>query len=186
MAPLPELVTPLGHALLAQLPPFLREDPDTVAVMHCCAKEVERMDLSVADARAQMNPLTAGTWGLTAWEGVLRIAHDESADLEQQREAVLRRYRSIDNDPSGVSWQARVNRRLGEIPWTYEEHVPGDAGTPPAQVLRFTLPYEVGPQLTEALRILREEVPSELGITVIGSGGFILDQSQMDIDVLGI
>lgn len=187
MAPLPELITPLGREMIDSLPPVLRDDPDTIAVLHCQAREAERLGDAVAEIRAQLSPLNATELGLPWWELLLRVPGDIVASVEARREAVMRRYRALEGDPAGSSWVLRVGRRIGDVPWTYQEHIPGDGTTPPAQTLRIHLPFApASASWDQALIAFREEVPSELDLVFVSEGGFILDESEMDVEGMGI
>lgn len=185
MAPLPELITPLGWEFINSLPPVLRDDPTYRAIMHCGAKECEHSEERIEYLRAQLNPLSANAAGLAWWERLLRLSG--SGTEEQRRIVASARLRALDGDPSGTSWQSRLSDRLGGIPWTYEEHDEVILTSPPAQTLRFFLPYEPdSPAWDKALVIVRDETPSELDLEFQSLAGFTLDVDALDIDTLGI
>lgn len=185
MAPHPSAITALGWEMLESIPPFLRDDPDVVAVIHCQAREAERLEGAIEELRRQLNPLTATDRGLRFMEMLLRLpASGESIQVRRNR--VKLRLAALEADPSGRDWIARLSARIGSG-WAYEEHVPGDVTSPAAQTLRIRLPYAANsPQWDAALLATREETPAELGLVFISSGGFILDQSQMDVEGMGI
>lgn len=185
MAPRRDLLTPLGLEMLDSLPPAVRDDPDYLAVIHCYARETERIDETIEGLRAEFNPVTATETGLTAFELLLRLPAGGDT-VEGRRIRVRDRLASLFADASGVNWILRVSGRIGSS-WSYEEHVPGDAGSPPAQTLRILLPFDAtAPEWAEATRAVREETPSELDLIFVSTGGFRLDVSEMDSDGMGI
>lgn len=188
MAPLESLITDRGWEMLEELPHFLRDDPDIRAVIHCYAKESERMEDALEGVRDELNPLTASTVGLAWWESLLRLpVNPLGGTLSGRRTLAARRMRSLVADPSGLNWVQRVTDRLGGQPWSYEEHVPGDLGTPPAQTLRVTIPSTPGTTLWDSqVAAVREETAAELALDFESAAGFILDQSQLDADTLGV
>lgn len=188
MAPRLDLLQANARAMqwLEDVPPVLREDPDLQAIYYCSAKEAERLEARIEDVRAQLNPLTATEAGLAIWEPLIRLAAAPGGTVETRRTAVVGRIRSLAGDPSGRDWIRRVDAIVG-LPWTYEEHIPGDGTTPPAQVLRIFLPWAASnPSWAQAVRLIREETPPELGIQYVSSEGFLLDVSHMDVDAFGI
>lgn len=188
MAPRPDLLTDLGREFIAMLPPVLRDDPDYIAVMHCAAKEMERLRATAEQARAELNPQTAGDVGLAFWEALLRLpVRPSGLTVDDRRTRVIARYHSLDGDPSGVSMADRITQRIGGALWSYEEHIPGDGASPAAQTLRIHLPWEpASPDWNNALVVIREEVPAELALSFVSDGGFRLDESQMDVEGMGI
>lgn len=181
MAPLEELITPLGWELIGRLPPMFRDDPDIRAIMHCTAKAAERKVDAVEYIRRQANPLTADPQGLAWWAGVLHIGLDTGATVEEQRLVIVNRYRAFEVDAAGSAWVVRVTARIGTSSWTYEEN------TPDPSTITFHLPYGAGSQpFLNAERVIREETPSEQALVFVSTGGFILDESQMDVEGMGI
>lgn len=180
--PAVDRITDLGWQMIEDLPPILRDDPDTQASLHCQAKEAERMDAAAREVAAGFNPLTATNLTLPIWERVMHLPPGPP-DEGLRRARVVARWRSLQGNPSGRSWIERLNERIG-ISWAYEEHIPGDAGSPPAQTLRITLPVQPGPNLAEKERIFREETPSELALIFTTGEGFLLDLSQMDVETM--
>lgn len=180
MAPRPDLMTDLGWELLETLPPVLRGDPDMRAIIHCQAKEAERVEGAIEFVRAQANPLTAGDVGLMWWAALLRVPSIGVPEAEL-RTAVINRIRAYEVDPAGAAWVTRVSKRIGTEAWSYEENEPDP------QTIRVFLPYAPGSlAFQNARRAIEEETPSEQELVFVSSGGFILDQSQMDVEGLGI
>lgn len=118
-------LTELGRDFVNQLPVVLREDPDYLSLMHCSAREVERIESAIEWARAQANPLTADAWGLEQWARLLKLPLTQGELLAVQREKVVARFRALIADPSEAAWVARVSELLGAgTHWTYERFVP--------------------------------------------------------------
>jgi hypothetical protein len=189
MAPRPDLLTPRGREFIAELPPFLRDDPQYRAVLHCMAREGERAEGVLEQLRQDLNPLTATDRGIAFFEGLLNIGSTAGQDIEARRAIILGRMRALEGDPSGADWARRITARIGDVGWTYEEHTPGDAspGAVPPQTLRILLPFAANsPQFEVARRVFREETPAEIALVYISTGGFLLDSSLLDQDGFGI
>jgi hypothetical protein len=176
MAPLPELITDLGWRMLEDLPPFLREDPDVRGVIHCYAKETERVEGAITDVGLQFNPLTATELGMPFWEVLLKLPESPPGTLlEVRRERVIDRYEALDGDPSIRNWIERVTARLGTGAWTWLEN------TPDPQSMRIGVPYESGTAIWEkALVILREETPSEQALSFVETDTLLWDSGTFD------
>ena len=186
MAPRPDLITDLGWEFINSLPPALRDDPTNRAILHCSAKEAERLQETIDFVRAQMNPVTAGDTGLQLWERLLRLPIGLGTEAER-RSRVVGRYRALEGDPSGANWIQRVSDRLAGAPWSYLEHNPGDPLSPAPQVVRILIPFLPGTGAWDRItQIIADETPSELGLEFVTTEGFILDEDQLDIDTLGL
>lgn len=188
MAPRRDLmeVNALCMQWLDDVPPIMREDPDLQAVYYCASMEAQRLEARIEDVRAQLNPVTATETGLTLWEALLRLPAASGGTVATRRTAVVARLRSLAGDPSGRDWARRIDAIVG-APWSYEENVPGDGTTPPAQVLRLNLPWSAATsQWQNAIERIREETPPELGLQFVSADGFLLDVSHMDTDAFGI
>lgn len=178
MAPLPELLTVLGRAHLEMIPPFLRGDPDYVAVMHCYAREAERLGETLELVRANLDPTTATELGLPWYESVLHVSG--TGTVEERRSRVLGRLAALAADPSGRSWVRRVTARIGSG-WSYVEN------TPDPQTIRVFVTPAVGTAAwDEALRAVREETPAEQELDFVSSEGFLLDETPLDTGGLGV
>jgi len=173
MAPLDSRITPLGRELLDQLPVVLREDPDYISVIHCYAREFERLNLTVEQVRAELSPATASVAGLHLWELLLKLPMVET-DTTVRRERAVERYRSLVADPARGNWVNRVQGRVGSA-WSWQLD-PGQR-----QRIQVFLPYLPGSQAWDgAVRAVEEETPSEIQVQFFSIAGFLLDISQMD------
>jgi hypothetical protein len=172
---------PEAQAKLEELPPVLHNDPDIRAVVYCYAREGARQEATVDDLIAQFFPQHATELGLAWWEALLRTTRSPAGeDVAQRRATVMSLLQKMSASPSGTDWVANVTMLAG-AGWTYAEHVPGDASSPPEYTVLITLPFPPASSLyalTEAL--LREVTPAHLDIILAYSGGFVLDQSQLD------
>lgn len=171
---------------LDDLPPILHDEPEFRAIYYVYARECELMDQRIAEIRAQAVPTTAGDAGLRLWEQRLRMPLGYG-NVEARRAAVIQRIAALRADPAGQNWIERVNGRLGPgVIWSYEEHIPGDGGSPAVQTLRISLPFESGSDaLKTAQAAIREETPAELAITWTTTSGFLVEVSELDVEELG-
>lgn len=121
--PAPELLTPLGLAMLEQLPPQLRGSIDYMAAIHAMARELETLEAAIEQVRAQFNPATADLL-LNAWEfeTKLPVGGLPGQTVQQRRDTVLARLRKPFSG-EGRQWEETITAMVGPG-WTYLEHDP--------------------------------------------------------------
>lgn len=177
-------LTDLSRTFISWLPLALQRSPDHRAVAHAQAKELELLEARIFEVRAQFFPTTA-TILLKLWERLLRLTVEpEGKTYEERRPIVLATLRNLASTPEGRAWVANVTSLAG-AGWTYQEHVPGDPASPPENTVRIELPYPPTSLLYQQLeRLIRAMSPSHLDLIVTFSGGFVLDQSQLDQEEL--
>lgn len=178
-------LTARGREWLDWLPVVLRESPDHLAVLHSLARESERMEAAIELARAQAFPQTADVL-LKVWEHELGITVEPAGQtLVQRRATVIAMLRRMRGTPAGRDWESNVTALVGSG-WTYEEHVPGDVGSPPENTVRVELPFAPSSgSYARAERLIRQITPAHLDLIVQFIGGFVLDESQLDQEGLG-
>lgn len=171
-------MTPLGLAMLDEVPSWLRDDPDTRAVLHCKAKEVERQREMARAIRDDLIPLRAAARGLAWWERYYELpVEPEGLSEEQRRALVLGRIKRDPPISSGLSWQEQVTALIGEG-WSYEEH------TTDARIT-VKIPAKPGSELFE---VARERIPRLLSwpchmeLELVSVEGFVLDLSELDVE----
>lgn len=182
--PDPALLTDLGELHRSWLPVALRDSPDHLAVIHPIAKEIERLEATVETVRAQFFPQTADIL-LKAWEAELGITIEPvGVSVADRRDIVIAFLRKLRSTPSGSDWVADITELVGSG-WSYEEHIPGDAGSPPENTIRIHLPFAPSSTLyARTERLIREITPAHLDLILAFTGGFLLDQSQLDQETL--
>lgn len=158
----------------------LQDSPDHLAVLHALARESERMEAAIELVRAQAFPQTADVL-LGVWEAQLgTTVEPEGQALAQRRETAIALLRRMRGTPAGRDWESNVTALVGPG-WSYEEHVPGDAGSPPANTIRVRFPFApASGSYARAEALLRAITPAHLDIVTQFEGGFVLDQSQLD------
>lgn len=168
-------ITPLGHEMLGEIPPWMREDPDTQAVIHCYAKETERQLEMARQIRDDCIPLIASSRGLAWWEQYYGMTIEPVGQtVEQRRSAVLARIKKEPPLGSALSWQGMVTALIGEG-WTHEEF--------PGEKIRLIVPY---PPASEVFEIVVSQVPllpswpAHLELETVSAEGFVLDLSDLD------
>jgi hypothetical protein len=181
---MPAELAPLAQSMMLDMPPVFERDPDMRAVQHCHALEVERMESTLQALRLELNPLTAGDLGLSWFEVTLRLPVRPAEPLEERRSTVLSVLQRQNIGPGENDWIIAVTRIVGPG-WTYEEHDPDDAGSPPAYTVRITLPFAPSSDLYARMeQRIRDVTPAHVDIVLSGGAGFILDQSQLDQEPL--
>lgn len=178
--PAESALTDLSRTYISWLPTALQRSPEHRATCHARAKEIERLEGRIHEVRAQFFPTTATTL-LGLWERLLKLTIEPAGKtLAERRTLVLVTLRAVASSPEGRRWVANVTSLAG-AGWTYQEHIPGDGTTPPENTVRIVLPYPPGSLLYQQLeRLIREITPAHLDLIVTFSGGFVLDQSQLD------
>jgi hypothetical protein len=182
--PAESALTPLGVTFRSWLPVILRDSPDHLAVLHCCARELERLEAKIEQVRAQFFPQTADIL-LKVYEAELKTTIEPAgATLDERRQTVLAMLRKMKATPSGLDWQENVTRLIG-AGWSYSEHDVDEPGSPPAYTIRVELPFPPSSsRYAQVERLLRDITPAHLDLLVVFTGGFILDQSQLDQEAL--
>lgn len=178
--PDPDLLTPLGQAFRDSAPVALRDDPDYLAIWHADARECERLAVKIELVRSQFVPATADVL-LKVWEvQVGTTVAPEGKTLEDRRQVVAARLLMMSADASGLAWQEKVTTLIGPS-WTYEEHIPGDASTPPEDTVRVRVSFPPTSGRYALLeRMLEDITPAHVDVVLVFEGGFVLDESEMD------
>lgn len=177
----------LGQQMVAALPPALRDSNDYLAVIHALSRELTRLEDSIESLRPEFSPATAVLL-LPAWEFMVKLpVGGAGASVEQRQLKVVGRLRKLLTDEAGLgqAWVQDVTDLIGPG-WTYEEHITGDGTSPAAYTLRITLPFPpAGSAYAEALTQIREVTPAHLDIVFESAAGFVLDESELDLEVFG-
>lgn len=182
--PDPALLTERGELYRSWLPVIFRDSPEHLAVVHALAVETERLEDAIETVRLQFFPQTADVL-LKAWEFELRTTVEPVGQTVAQRRNTVLALLARSSSETGLDWQANVTRLIGPG-WSYEEHIAGDATSPPANTVRVVLPFPPGSDLyTQTERLLRDITPAHLDLQLQFSSGFLLDESQLDQEGLG-
>lgn len=179
-------LTALGQQMMAALPPVLQNSSDYEASIHAQTREIALLEASIEQVRAQFNPASADLM-LGAWEAIVRLpVGGMGASVAQRQARVIQRLQKLLGASEGLEWEQAITSLVG-TGWTYLEYLEGDPDSPPANTISIALPFPPdGPAYTEALREIREVTPAHLDIRFASSGiGFILDESELDLEGLG-
>lgn len=166
-------MTPEGRAILNQLPGWAQFDPMYRAAAHIAAKESTLMRERLGAIRDGLIPSREGPLLLAAWEALVKLPRNPPAKTDAERwAAVIGRLRRAIEDPSGLSWVARVTEQIGEG-WTYVEEAPN--------VIRVTVPWAPGSErYLLAERVLERMKPAAWRLILEFEEGFVLDKSKLD------
>lgn len=177
---MPRVLTELGETFRSWLPVAFRDSPDHLAVIHCLASELERLEASIEVVRAQMFPQSADVL-LKLWEWQLGMTIEPvGLTLDERRDLVLAGMLKLKGTPSGSDWVENVSKIIGEGGWTYSEHPVGSPYT-----IRVSLPAPpASGTYQRTLSLLRDITPAHLALDVVFAGGFVLDTSQADNQTL--
>jgi hypothetical protein len=129
--------------LLDELPPFLASAADMQAVLDVLMREVQRIDDAKAATRANFFATTADSW-LALYEILEQISVDPpDKTTDQRRTSVIAFLRRMKVRGTGLGWEAAMTDLLG-ADWSYEEHIPGDPTSPPANTINIQIPWTGG------------------------------------------
>ncbi len=173
-----------ARAMLADIPPVFREDPEVQAVLKCSALESARMASAVAWLRRNLFAQTADETGLGWHEDSLELRRNASADPERRRADILAAIRGGAAAGTGAEFEAALVALAGSSA-SYREHVPGDPTSPPPAVVQVLVPGAEPERLDRIERELRPFLDAHYGLEVVSAAGFILDESRMDETRLG-
>jgi len=182
--PLESLLTPLGRQILGELPPFVRQDPDHMAVAHAYAKEIERAEEAINTMRMQSVPSEA-TILLKLWEITVGAEVEPAGISTEDRQKIVTAFlRALAANPTGIHWEV-VIRFLAGSGWLYIDHIKGDSGTPEPNEVHVILPFATASFWFGTLKRLIERLtPAHIKLNITATEGFLLDESKLDHDPL--
>jgi hypothetical protein len=183
--PDPAVLTELGQAMLAQLPPPLRGSYEYMAVANAVSKEVALVEAAVEIVRSQFNPGTADVL-LDAWEFQLRLPVGGSgADIPTRRQRIFARLRKALGGGEGFEWEQTITEIVGPG-WSYLEHDPADPSSPADGIIQITVPFPSGSSsFLDAQTQIRDITDAHLEIEFVSTATFELDVSQLDENEFG-
>lgn len=149
-----------GTEMLADLPPYLADDPYARALVDAVAREVQRIDDYVAEVSEYLRPHAAtGDW-LSLWERVmgLPVAPDAS---EATRRTVLVAAIRRRTAGAGEGWGDLLTALIGSGGWSVTENYPS------AYEVEISVPIDQTTYRAGAIQdFLRVSVPAHLDWTV--------------------
>jgi hypothetical protein len=183
--PDPSLLSPTGVAMLAELPPQLRNSYDYLAVIHACAREIDLLEAAIETVRNQFDPNQSDTL-LNAWETAVKLpVGGNGASTTVRRANVIARLQKLLGQAEGLEWVQTLDGILGGG-WTYAEHNSADSSSPLFGIIKITVPFPSGTdEFQEAIAQVREVTSAHLEIDFASTAPFVLDQSQLDQQELG-
>lgn len=127
---MPRILSQKAQAMLADVPPYLANDPSYQSVIVPLANELQRLEDTANAIRAAMIPPTAGDvvllngdsviLGLSLLETVLDLpVAPAGVSIDTRRATVMARIRTR-NSGSGADWVALITQLLGSS-WSYFE-----------------------------------------------------------------
>lgn len=176
-------LTPLAVQMLGEIPPFLRTDPDHVAVAYAYAREIERAEEAISTMREQAVPSEA-TLLLKLWEMTVGAEVEPSIPEAERQKIVVAFLRALAANPSGLHWELVVGLLAGSG-WFYIDHIKGKGGTPAANEVRVFLPFAEGSFWFGTIkRLVQRVTPAHIKLNVEAAEGFLLDVAELDHDLL--
>lgn len=172
--------------MLDDLPPFLYDDPDVRAVIHCYARFADEADARAEEVRRQFF-LDQADVLLGAWEASLGITVAPiGKTVAERRDLALTYLLSLAESSTGAEWEARLLDAVGSG-YTYREHDADDPGSGPAYTVTISLLVPASSEtFRRAERLLRRMTPAHLDLIITSdTSGFQLDNSQLDQEPFG-
>lgn len=179
-------LTALGLQMIAALPPVLRNSSDYQAVIHAQSREIALLEATIETTRNQFFPSSADLM-LGSWEATVRLpVGGLGATIGQRQARIIQRLQKLLGASEGLEWEQSITDLVGPG-WSYLEYLAGDPDSPPPSTISIALPFPPdGSAYAEALREIREVTPAHLDIRFAsGTIGFILDESELDLEGLG-
>lgn len=183
----PRILTDKAVEMLADMTPFMREDPFVQAVVAAQAAEYERLDDAARTMLGALFPAQAddvlliGTWPaplLSMWEDLLLLPVAPAGVTLADRRAKVLAHIQGRNSAAGSDWIATLSRALGTDAWTHLEG-PGD------YQVTITVPSAAGSYSAGQIgQIARKITPAHLDIIVGYGSGFLVGISQIGIEPL--
>lgn len=178
---MPKVLSPKGQALLADLPPYLADDPFVQEIVDTGARELQRVEDAAAAVQLTMFPANADdTYGfLSLWETVFGLpVNPTGVSLTERRNKVLAALQKR-NVGSGSQWVATLAQAFGATPWSYAENTPG------SYQVTISLPYAAGSYTAEqVVTLARSITPAHLDVLASYGTGFLIGINLIGSDVL--
>lgn len=170
-------MTTAGQKMLESYPPFLRKSHLVRALCNASGEEFVTRDIWIA--YVELNTIAkSATALLEFYEDMLGLPNQTLATVASRKNTILAFMSRAGITGSGVDWRRIAAIILGEG-WTYQVTDPNN------NVLIVSMPLLQGTldaELAEAL--LRSITPASMRLDVTYGGGFTLDESRLDEDVL--
>lgn len=171
------IMTERGLALLEQYPPFLRKAHLIRAICNAAGAEFAIRDERIAILERDTIPSSA-LGLLEFYEDMLGLPRQPNETVIARKDRILAFMSRAGITGSGVDWRRIAAIILGEG-WTYEVIDPNNS------VLIVKMALVQGTMAAElAESLLRSITPAAMRLDVTYGGGFILDQSRLDEDIL--
>lgn len=172
-------MTPRGQETLEEWPFVLRKEHNYRAIANALGGAHDQMDADLDRLSALLHPVTALDH-LGLYEKMLGLTVDPPGQtIEQRRDTIMTfLQRSLIGD-SGLEWESLARLVLGNQ-WSYTIQDPKHS------VIVIEIAYAAGSlQAVLAETLLRSITPASCRVNVVYAGGFLLDISRMDDDLLG-
>lgn len=171
-------MTEPGQRLLERYPPFMRSDPTLQAVCNAAGPENDAMVTNIDVVANELEPKNASQL-LAVWEFALRLTSQPDDTPAQRLNAILTAVQRATVQGTGVDWERLAGLALGSD-WSYT------VGGVNNSVVTVTVPYSnTSIQGQIARTILQAITPASMEIIINqGAGGFLLDESLLDVGTL--
>jgi uncharacterized protein YmfQ (DUF2313 family) len=157
-------------ALLADLPPYLQDDPYVRGIVDAAARELQRVEDAAQSVRQSAFPQNADdTYGfLSLWESLLGIpVNPTGASLSERRNQVLSNLR-LRTSGYGTDWVALLSQAMGSNPWGYQEG-------PGSYQITVRIPFSAGGYSSAQVEALARKItPAHLDLAVTYNEGFLV------------
>lgn len=160
--------------LLDDVPPFEQTSRQIQVVLQVVANELGRIDAARQALIQNFFPGSADVL-LGLFESLLGLPVEPPASsLANRQQLVLAYMQRLKSEGRGLDWTALISQVVGTANWNYQEHIPGNALTPPANTVAVNIPQA---SAGFAWPFIRDITPAHLVVTEGYTGGFIVGSS---------
>jgi uncharacterized protein YmfQ (DUF2313 family) len=163
-------------SLIDDVPPYEHASHHVQAVLSVVANELARIEAARQALIQNFFPLQADAL-LGLFEQLLGLPiNPVNATLAARSQLVAAYMQRLKSEGRGLDWAALISQAVGTANWNYEEHIPGNALTPPAHTVAVNIPQAAAGY---AWPLIRDLTPAHLVITEGYTGGFIVGSSNI-------
>lgn len=177
------ILNELGERFVEDVPAFLQDQSDIVAIFHAQSSEFARLYARVDSLVREFLPTTATAAGLPLLELLVNVTVSPALSEAERRAILLTSFNSLRSTPEGSDFEDTLTRLVGPG-WTYKEHDPEspNAAPPPYSVL-ISVPFRsFSPQFKRAQNLIGITAPAHLDVLISSVDGvFALDRDALDL-----
>jgi hypothetical protein len=155
--------------MVSELPQYERAAIEIQAVLHAVANELQRLEAARQALILNFLPATADAL-LPMFEQLLALPINPPLRLASRQQLVLATMRRLKGQGRGLDWEDTITQLVGPG-WSYQEHDPNDANSPPPNTVMIQIPQAYA---GIGWPFIRDLTPAHLAINEGYSEGFFV------------